>query len=229
MLVQRNDVASSTAEIDTIMLVKRDTVAGLSVDERNKIFKTKFVEHTSFCGNVDTNSFVISDTSSGYVVSAQVWVNELTNKETTVDIRCPEFEKHNICSLVTKTFQKDHGAPYSKAKITMTRTHHTMRADVSNVATIIFRTAVLVTDRDDIVDYELDESMFENANTSSGDDADGSGNDAAENSGDNDSFLSDGEYSQPTGPCDMCGAIGPSGHKCEAGPDCDSDAGGTYA
>ena len=249
--VQRDDVASSTTGTDTAMLVKRDTVDGLSVDARNEIFKTKFVEHTSFFGNVDANSFVITDTSYGYVVSANMSVNELTNKETTVDIRCPEFDKDNVCSLVTMTFQKEHGAPQTNAHITMTHTHHTMRADVSNAATIIFRMAVFVTDRDDIVDYEIDESMFGNADTSSGDDADGSGNGAAETSSDDNGAsdqslrfleevddtsdddeagsLSDGEHSQPTGPCDMCGAIGPSGIKCEVGPDCDSDAGGTYA
>ena len=42
-------------------------------------------------------------------------------------------------------------------------------------------------------------------------------------------FFSDAKYSQPTGPCDMCGAIGLSGQKCEVGSDCNSDAGGTYA
>ena len=283
MLVQRNDVASSTTVIDATMLVKRDTVTALSVEERNNVFKTKFVEHTGFCGNVDTNSFVISETSSGYVVSAQMLVNELTNNKITVNISDPEFEEDNICSLVTKKFQKKHGAPYSNAKITMTDTHHTMHADVRNPTMIPFRMAVLVTDRDDITDYQLDLSeAFGNANPSSGDDAGGSGNDDAESSGDDrDSdngasytsrsfleevdgvrdedeasysdnsasytsrsfleevdgardedeagFFSHAENSQPTGPCSMCGAIGPSGEKCEVGSDCNSDAGGTYA
>ena len=183
-------------------------------------------------------------------------VNELTNNKITVNISDPEFEEDNICSLVTKKFQKKHGAPYSNAKITMTDTHHTMHADVRNPTMIPFRMAVLVTDRDDITDYQLDLSeAFGNANPSSGDDAGGSGNDDAESSGDDrDSdngasytsqsfleevdgvrdedeagFFSHAENSQPTGPCSMCGAIGPSGEKCEVGSDCNSDAGGTYA
>ena len=225
MLVQRNDVASSTTVIDATMLVKRVTVTALSVEERNNVFKTKFVEHTGFCVNVVTNSFVIDETSFGYVVSAQMLVNELTNKKITVDISDPEFEEDNICSLVTKKFQKEHGVPIN-ANITMTNTHHTMHGDVIKPAMIPFRMAVLVTDRDDITDYQLDRSeAFGNSDPSSGDDAGGSGNDDAESFGDD----RDSDSSQPTGPCTMCGAIGPSGQKCEVGSDCNSDAGGTFA
>ena len=225
MLVQRNDVASSKTVIDATMLVRRVTVTALGVEERNNAFKAKFAEYTDFCGNVDADSFVIDETGFGFVVSALLSVNEITTKNITVDISDPEFEEDNICSLVTKKFQKEHGVPIN-ANITMTNTHHTMHGDVIKPAMIPFRMAVLVTDRDDITDYQLDRSeAFGSSDPSSGDDAGGSGNDDAESFGDD----RDSDSSQPTGPCTMCGAIGPSGHKCEVGSDCNSDAGGTFA
>ena len=140
------------------------------------------------------------------------------------------------------TFQKEHDAPHSNIKITTTRTHHTMSANVSNVVTEVFRMAVLVTDRTDITDYEIDESVFGNAGPSSGDDAGGhSDSDASYTSRsfleevdgardeDEAGFSSDAEHSQSFGPCDMCGATGPSGRKCEVGSNCNSDAGGYHA
>ena len=89
--------------------------------------------------------------------------------------------------LATENFQEEHGAPRGEIEIVMTRTHHTMRAGISEVATMIFRMVVLVTDRDNIIDYETIESADEIANVGSGDDADNSQDDAAESSGDDQS------------------------------------------
>ena len=76
-----------------------------------------------------------------------------------------------------------HGAPLGNIKIVMRRTHHTMRAEISEVETMAFRMVILVTDRDNVIDYEIVKSSDKSANVGSGDDADSSGNDTAESSG----------------------------------------------
>ena len=225
-------LGSPTME-DITVRVRRSTVVNRSLDERHEDFRNVFRRNIGPFGSVISDSFEISGTRNRYFVKAKVMVNEIRTCETTVDIRSvdirsPRLGFNDILHLVTEEFRMQHGAPLGNIEIAMTHTHHTMRADIREVATMVFRMVVLVTDGDNVIDYEIVESYDERANVGSRDDADSSGNDAAESSGD-DISISEDEDSQPRGPCSMCGAIGISGQKCETGPDCDSDTGGVYA